>query len=227
MKKHLSAAFAAATCLMTPAFAAKIVTFEGLGPNGTVIDANDPALAGITSIGVVSGGSVQNTLITFDTNLSNTADPDLEAPFDDPNTAVNEMETGLGFIAIIPTNTDFSNPNDEGAGGTITINFDRKTFITSIDVVDSQSGSITFFDGTDVIDTVTIPNVDTSDTVLPNQFTTLTFNLMTGATSMEIVFGESGGFDNLAFSQVPVPAAFPLFAAGLGGLVAARRKKAA
>ncbi|MEM9838574.1 MAG: hypothetical protein AAF830_05400 [Pseudomonadota bacterium] len=221
MKLLLSSA-AAIAALSASAFAGTIITdFEGLGPNGTVIDTAD--LEGIASITVASNGSVQDTLITFNTDLPSTIDPDLVGPFDDPTTMDNDMKDDLDNIAIIPENMTFSSPDDEAAGGTITITFDKGVTVESFDVVDSKSGNVKLFSGNTQVAMIAIPNVDTDDDTLPNLFTTVDLGLFTNVTSMQITFGESGGFDNLTFTPVPVPAALPLFAAGLG-LVAARRK---
>jgi len=44
---------------------------------------------------------------------------------------------------------------------------------------------------------------------------------------LRVEFPGSGGIDNLTFAEVPVPAALPLMAGGLGLLAALRRRKAA
>lgn len=224
MKLLLSGAASAVALLSASAFAGAIVVdFEGLGPNGTVIDAAN--LEGIASITVASNGDVQDTLITFNTDLPSTIDPDLVGPFDDPFTVGDDMVDDLDNIAIIPETLTFSSPDDEAAGGTITITFDKGVILESFDVVDSKSGNVTLFSGNVQIGMVNIPDIDTDDLTLPNEFTTVDLSMFTNVTSMQITFGESGGFDNLTFTPVPVPAALPLFAAGLG-LVAARGRKA-
>lgn len=223
MTYRVLAAAMSAAILTTPAFAAKI-SFEGLGPNGTEITA--ALVDGVSDIAVDSGGAV-NALITFNTDLTGTADPDLEGPFDDPTTSRVEANDKLDFIAIIPTNLDFSNPNDEAEGGKVTITFDKVTTLRSMDFLDTSGGTVKLFNGMTELASFVIPDLDTDNGVFPNQFTTLIFGMITGVTSMEIDMNSSGGFDNITFNQVPVPAALPLFAAGFGGLVAARRKKRA
>lgn len=224
--KHLTKALVSASFLLGAATTAQAATvdFSGLGPNGTEVTAG--ALDFVTSLTVDSNGSV-DSLITFDTTLTGTADLDLQGPFDDPFTPGNDNNNALGFIAIIAENTDFANPDDEAAGGLVTFNFDRPLIMKSTTFVDTIGGEVRLYGNDGLIMTFDIPNVDTSDNVLPNRFTTLSYGAVAGVTRLEIFLDESGGFDNIEFSQVPVPAALPLFLAGFGGLAAAKRRKKA
>ncbi|AQQ08278.1 hypothetical protein L21SP3_00054 [Sedimentisphaera cyanobacteriorum] len=91
-------------------------------------------LSGITFSADNTGGGPDSVAI-FDTTLTGTADPDLEGP---PNTDweggnLSDLQTSVGNIIIIQENTDgydpgngdtiFDNPDDEGGGGSIFIDY--------------------------------------------------------------------------------------------------------
>lgn len=228
LKRSALVASATAAALMAAATAqAATIDFSTPGGNGNVILASD--LFNVLSLTVDSAGS-EDTLITFNTNLASAEDPDLVAPFDDPNTVGFDNETGLGSIAIISESATYVPPDDEATGGKVTFVFDKLVTLKSTTFVDTKSGTVTLLDIDGVpltINPFDIPDVDTDDTTNPNQFSKLVYGDISGVKTMIIELGESGGFDNIVFQPVPVPAALPLFLAGVGGLVVARRKRQA
>ena len=220
-------ATAAAIVLGAGAAQAAVIDFEEF-EHGEFV--NSVTAGGVTATVTVNSNrknATFNQAVAFDTSLSNTADPDLEAPFTGPETGA-PGSTNPGKVLII---TQDGTANDERFGGTITFDFSQPINFLSFEAFDggifdvrSAKGDGEVF-GEEVLFSDNVSGflaVDGFDAV-----STLTF---TFADSGE---GASGAIDNLTFeladitpAPIPVPAALPLMLAGLGGLgLVARRRR--
>ena len=194
--------------------------------------------AGITgsASAVNSNGSGVNTALVFDTDLSYTADPDLESPFAlaGSNGAVTRS---FGNAVVVQENAaidDVFTPDDDGRGGVLTFAFDNLIELGVLSLLDvEQNTSVTLFNDGAVVATLFADSADTNNSVTPNLFTTVDFGGQVG-NSFAIDFnGRSGGLgefvasstvSNNAPAPVPLPAAGWMLLAGVGGLFGVRRK---
>lgn len=165
----------------------------------------------------------------FDTNNFTGNDTDLVSDF--PNASNPLITKDLGIIAVIggpggsASGSAGPTPNDEARGGTITFSFDRLVNILSFDYVDTEAGSnvlnVSAFDDSNGL-------IGTSGALIAGngQFDTFT-NGFLGVRTLVFDFGGSGGLDNIKITPVPLPAALPLLAGGLGilGFLGWRRKQ--
>lgn len=200
---------------------AAVISFEGAGSHGTAVTSitSDDGLISAT----VSASGGQGEARIFDTTLSGTADPDLEAPF------LNDLNNGIsgnpGNVLIIQEADRQSDDiaDDNRSGGTITFSFLDAVTFTGFTILDDATITITSDTGASLS-----RNVDTD-----SQFNSFDFGTeFVGVQSLIFDFnGESGAIDDLRFldpfvAPVPVPAALPMMLAGLGGLAwVARRRR--
>lgn len=238
MKTIASIASAFAALAASAQAAPFIIDFEG-APEGTQLIAPNGALLPNVLDVTVSNANGPDALIIFDTtepsNMSE--DPDLVdnqngvfTGFDDPGTPGVEQQT-FGNIAVIADQAPFDKADDEGRGGSVVFTLEKVSTLFSLDLLDSKAGTVRFFDinGVEIAGSmVTLPNVDTTDANFPNLAATVLFNGVSGVAgvkSFEIVLQESGGFDNIVGTAVPIPGALPLMLAGLAAFAALRRRR--
>ncbi len=221
-------AAAAAIVLGAGAAQAAVIDFEDFA-NGEAI--NTVSAGGVTAtVTTVSGrkNAKFNQAVAFDTSLSGTADPDLEAPFTGPETGA-PGSTNPGKVLII---TQDGGPNDERFGGTVTFDFSQPINFLSFEAFDGGIFDVTSAKGDQALFAEEVLFSDNVSGFLAvdgfDGVSTLTF---TFADSGE---GASGAIDNLTFevadtpAPIPLPAALPMMLAGLGGLgLVARRRRAA
>jgi len=188
--------------------------------------------------------------VAFDSNLTNTRDPDLEAASGGSSawSGGNLEGVNLGLMLVIQENDDgcsgdeiCNKPDDEGRrpAGSLTFDFlSVPVFDFGFDTIDVEStsaedGSVTFFSGRDE---VTVGFVDllmgfdlgdnTANRILP-------FTPVFGARPdtkraidrVVIELGGSGAVDNITFTPVPEPATATLLMLGLAGLAFAGRRR--
>ena len=210
---------AAAVVLGTGAAQAAVFDFEGFA-NGEAI--NSVTSGTITATVTTDSNGAVDQAIAFDTSLDNTRDPDLEAPF------TGSGATNPGKVLIIAENTTV--PDDERLGGSVTFSFDKFVDLMSFEGFDGADYRVSAQRGNEFL---TRDLIVTGDN-LSNSITLPEFNGVRVVTFEFLDFGEgaSGAIDNIMFSPavapIPVPAALPLLAAGLGGLafVGRRRRRA-
>ncbi|GIV33390.1 MAG: hypothetical protein KatS3mg031_0925 [Chitinophagales bacterium] len=128
-----------------------VLNFAGL-PHGTILNEYFAEL-GVT-ITPDANGVYPDKLVVFNTNLTNTPDPDLQAR--------------IGNAVIFPTNlTDANNngrvdnPDDQNVGGTIVFTFDQVRTLYGITLIDNDrnNGTITAYDeSNNVIAVVNTPS---------------------------------------------------------------------
>lgn len=240
MKKQLGTAIIAlGVTLGHGAAASTIIDFEGFA-KGTIID-NEYAAQGVTITGVnldqISHSRADNIGVIFDTDANNTADPDLEAPFN----SINGQNLGVanpGNVLIIHEHpwecNDFScgsDPDDEGSrpAGYFDIVFDQAVTLNSIDFFDVEYGE----NGNSYKNLITVSGNGTYDpfytpyTGGDNTWGRLNFNLV-GVTSLRIKVHGSGAIDNINFdyAMVPEPPIVALLLLGLGMIGFTRRQRA-
>ena len=194
----------------------KVETFDGPGlGHGTLLNG-----IGIATVTTDSNGSVDQAVL-FDTTKTGTQDPDLEGPHQRKS---DGSIVNLTNVVIISENKNFADPDDEARGGTVTFDFRKPVDLVSIDFADTKPGaSVDIFDSTGTKFTFTL-RADL-DTNRPQNFMeTLFFGAgVSNAVQMVVRLPDSGAFDNLAYSEVPVPAGFVLMLTGAAFL--ARRKR--
>ena len=203
----LAAAFA---LVAGSASAATYVDFEGLAA-GTAVNSLSAGGVGIT-VSTNSRGSVDQAIV-FDTKNATGGDTDLQGPFKDASGTMYDP----GNVLIISENTNFSNPDDERRGGTITFTFD-----TAIDFYGFKG-----FDDIRVDVTSNAGDSTSLSVAKDNMWGQSNVNWL-GVTSLTFDLSGSGAIDELKFevSAVPVPAAGVLLLTAVGGLgFAARRRK--
>ncbi len=160
-------------------------------------------------------GGVPRELMLFDADCvggCSGGDPDLELP-------------GAGNILIISEDNDANDPDDSGFGGSINVSFATDvTEITGItvDVGDSDNGpnTIQVLLDDNVVDTFILQQMQGDNNVQTASFTGL-FD------AFRLNLAGSGGLVSVDFTPVPLPAALPLFMAGLLGLFGMRRRNTA
>ena len=216
----------------TAAANADIIDFENLAHGEVVTD--QYAQMGV-SISVINFNKAFDAGVVFNSNLTGTADPDLEAA----NRVGGNFEGSTGNILIIQENdlgldTGFaSDPDDEGGrpGGQIILEFDTALSSFGFDVMDLddlslEMTSVDFYAGQIVVasyDFATFAAVrnatfgdSTANRIDPlgaeRAFDRVVFNV-----------GGSMGFDNFNYTVVPSPSSLAMVLAG-GALCVTRRR---
>lgn len=224
----------------TPFAGTALFDFESLQHGEIVGSQFAPAL----SISGVNNARSFDLVAAFDTNLTGTADKDLEGPaWSGGNLAASN--TPLGKVLILATNNTgagdgiLDNPNDEGArpAGSITFSFAQAIGSFGFDLVDIEdvileASSLEFSLNGQSVGTVGLTDfVDSNSAfydasiVFGNNFANR-FNPITagdlGSLFDEVTLnlGGSGAIDNIL---IPAPGVLALV--GMGGLVAIRRRR--
>ncbi|MEM9787217.1 MAG: VPLPA-CTERM sorting domain-containing protein [Pseudomonadota bacterium] len=209
-------AVAAAGILAAGVSNAATLTFEEFS-HGDVITTLSLE-GGVTASVSASGNSASspNEAWIFDTSLSNTRDPDLEAPFTDDG--VNfDINTGNALIIQESPNTA---ADDDGRGGWITFTFSQAITFLGFDFLDD--GDVVVNDDNDNAVRVGTPRGSDFD----NYFTSSGLLNWTNVTQLTFNFGrDSGAIDNISYeiAPVPLPASLLLLLAGMGALGFAAR----
>jgi len=233
--------------LIAPAANAVILDFEDFtGTNfehGTVVfDQYNIADFGFATITADNAGTGPDLAVAFDSGLSGTRDPDLEAGMSGFTHVLDGQPGDLGSIKpgnilIIQENFDdcvtgvCSKPDDQANGGSLTIRFEKPVILESLDFFDIEVGEnsnkpgseINFLDELGAI--LPIANEFTPNTNGDNKWDRLFFAGITGVYGIEVNLIGSGAIDNLVYSVVPVPAAIWLFGTALLGFIGISRRK--
>ncbi|WP_299748276.1 VPLPA-CTERM sorting domain-containing protein [uncultured Tateyamaria sp.] len=219
-----------ATALFCTAFAsaasAVTINFEDFDEGdvlGIGTDLGGSILADVTAIGGIAQA------VVFDTasgTVSAGNDPDLTSPF--TNAEDSSDRRGFGNALIVQENA--TGGPDDVVGGSLVFNFDTLWSFASLFLLDAEVGtSATLFNGSDEVASFTLDRSNESETGSNpnnNEFTLLGFAGAVGDT-LRIDFAGSGALGEFELSAVPLPAAFSLLLAGLGGLVLVRRRQTA
>lgn len=151
----------------------------------------------------------------FDTSLSPTSDPDLEFPGED-----------FGNVLIIPENNPLSTvdrPNDDGAGGTITLMFSETINFLGFTALDADSaGQAITATAAGGFSSGPIVNGDGLFTVVDG------FSVLTDFITFS--FGGSGAIDNIIIREdppavIPLPAPALMLLSGILGFGVFRRRQ--
>ena len=171
--------------------------------------------------------------LVFDTTEMMSDDPDLQSPF----TLVGSggaVSRGFGNAIIVqenPASNGVFTPDDDGSGGVLSFVFDNLIELGVLSLLDvRENTSVTLFNDDVEIDQLFTANADTNNTTTPNLFTTVDFNNQVGNRFVIDFNGRSGGlgeFEATSIAPVPLPAAGWMLVAGIGGMMALRRRKKA
>lgn len=223
MNKILIIILSISTWLLSANVHAAFIDFEdrnmvgdGLLNEGDIVTGLNLFGATFTVIGQGNTGGNPRDLMIFDSNCSGAGcsggDPDLST-----TSTINANN-----ILIISEDNDSADPDDSAAGGTIVIKFDTDvTSITgtTVDIGDSDNGPNffqAFLDGAPV-ETMNLALMQGDNNIQSRTFTGL-FD------EIRLSLAGSGALASLEFTPVPLPAALPLFMAGLLGLFGMRRR---
>jgi len=183
---------------------------------------------GTMNVTGVTGGIGQAWAYDSNVQSPTNGDPDLDGPVFVDN---GGNQKSLGNILIIQEdNGDNRRPDDNGRGGTISLDFTSTVKLVSIDVVDMPLGSFTIslFDSLDNSLGI-FNNLENTETTGNqnglNMFETLYFGDLSGVSRMDLSLRHSGAIDNIVVSNVPLPAAAWLFGSALIGFAGFKRFK--
>ena len=205
---------------------------------GVVVDDLGPFLVDGVPMTISSSDRTANPVTVFDSRCEGTnpgfegtvctgGDPDLASEF--PPDPDSTLQTSLDAGQILILSEDplsvaeanggiFPDPDDLAGRGDIVFSFDADMELTRFDLFDTEEGNLdVFVDGTKALSDLGVESNGQflRTALLPPLFgRTFTFS-----------FSGSGALDNLDFrnpelvtSEVPVPAALPFLATGLGVL---------
>ncbi|MDX8351102.1 VPLPA-CTERM sorting domain-containing protein [Cognatiyoonia sp. IB215182] len=215
MRKIFLATIAAGV-LAAGGSAAATLTFDGYSHGDVITSVN--LEGGVTAAVTANGNSSSSPdqAWIFDTSLSGTRDPDLEAPFTDDG--VN-FDINPGNALIIQENPNTA-ADDDGRGGWITFTFSRAITFLGFDFLDD--GDVVVTDNNDNAATVGTPRGSAFD----NYFTSSGLLNWTNVTQLTFNFGrDSGAIDNISYeiAPIPLPASLLLLLASIGALGFAAR----
>ncbi|MDX8348156.1 VPLPA-CTERM sorting domain-containing protein [Cognatiyoonia sp. IB215446] len=190
---------------------AATLTFEDYSHGDIVTSVN--LEGGVTAAVTANGNSSSSPdqAWIFDTSLSGTRDPDLEAPFTTDG-EVYDISPGNALIIQESPNTA---ADDDGRGGWITFTFSQAITFLGFDFLDD--GDVVVTDNNDNSATVGTPRGSAFD----NYFTSSGLLNWTNVTQLTFSFGrDSGAIDNLSYeiAPIPLPASLLLLLAGIGAL---------
>lgn len=221
MKKTITTLLSMAALVASTTASAVLIDFESDGMNalnpGDII--TDQTLFGATfsveNQGMTGGNPRELILFNADCiqNVTCTGgDNDLSLP-------------GEGNILIISQDNDLADPNDSAAGGTIVVDFATQVSAIesiTVDVGDSDVGPNFFqvFLNNVLVDQINLALGGGQNNVQTANFAGGPFD------ELRLVLAGSGGLVSVDFTPVPLPAALPLFMAGLLGLFGMRRRNA-
>ena len=135
---------------------------------------------------------------------------------------------GAGNILIISEDNDSNDPDDSQFGGTISVDFNPAVMdimALTVDVGDNNNQNNgdsfvkAFFNGNE------LSTFDFLAGQGNNNLQTADFSGLGSIDRLEIHLESSGGIVNLEFTPVPIPAALPMFLAGLMSLFSLRKKR--
>jgi len=221
---------------------ASLITFEEY-QHGEIVS----GVSGLTGVTVtaVNPNRSHDLAIIFDSRLTDTADPDLEAPWNMGNI---DPDTVLGNLLIIAENDVDSDgdgfidsPDDEGSrpAGSLSFSFDTAITEFGMDLVDvegvnAENGSLDFYLDDALLASVSFDEFITLGSMFydptiefgnnsANRIAPITAAMINADAfnGVRVNMGGSGALDNIAY-RVPAPGAA---VALLGGFFVRRRRR--
>lgn len=231
MTARMLVAAAAVSAIGSFASAATTFTFDSL-VHGEIVDNQfAPAL----TVSGVNNSRPHDFVVAFDTNMTGTADPDLQGP---PWAGGNlaPANENLGRVLIIPENgTDadgdglIDSPDDEARrpAGTITLAFDQSYTTFGIDFVDlegqgMEASGFDFYNNGTLVFSTTVATIAAGDASIAfgnNYANRIAAFDVAAYDTVVINVGGSSAWDNVV---VPAPGTAAL---ALAGLMAAGRRR--
>lgn len=223
MKRMTIAIFSFAILLFAANAHAVLIDFEGLSAGEFVTgDTISGATFTVADQGTTSGDARE--LMIFQSNCGGALPA---CTGGDPDLSTTEVPMGVapisaGNVLIISQDNDQGDPNDSAAGGVIITKFDTDvTFIEAVTIDVGDSGSTgnefkVFLDGVEQDNIMLMTNQG------DNNVQTVSF--MGLFDEIQLNLTGSGALASIEFTPVPIPAALPLFMAGLLGLFGLRKK---
>lgn len=220
MKKSITVFLTLGMLLLSASAHAVLIDFEAGLSAGDIVTGSTISGATFTVSNQGTTGGLPRELMIFNSNC--TQGVNCSGGDDDLST----LDTiNAGNILIISTNNNSANPNDSASGGLISIAFDTDvTSITgvTVDIGDSDSGPNffeAFLNGSSV-EVMMLDQMQGNNNIQSRTFTGL-FD------EIRLSLAGSGALASIEFTPVPLPAALPLFIAGLLGLLGMRKRTAA
>lgn len=229
--KSMKALFSAiaASAAMFGAAHAVVIDFESLSA-GTIVD---DEFAPLVTFSTVSNGS-NNHAVVFDSANPTGNDSDLGAPFSDGAGAGGPLSPGKILIISDDKNgincnaTTCTPPDDEAAGGAITMDFSQEVTFNGFNVFDVSDGGASFTARFYDLNDALITTISSANGIGDNEYQAFSNLDITGVFKAVLQFRGSGAVDDLDFTVVPVPGALLLMLTGLGlGGFASRKRKTA
>ncbi|MEM6833582.1 MAG: VPLPA-CTERM sorting domain-containing protein [Pseudomonadota bacterium] len=215
VNRYLIAATAAISFSSVSANAA-VIDFESFD-HGALISNGGFDIDGFSGTIETNSNGDFNIAQIYDSNVDGGADPDLEAP---TNILTDEVYDG-GNLVIISENNNANNPDDELAGGSITLMFDEAVLFTGITLVDAEPNG-------NEIDVQVDGGVFALQDIALGDGKWQTYDDFSFVTSeITVTFGGSGAFDALQVAEIPGPATALLLLTGMAGLVTLRGRRRA
>ncbi|MCH2170466.1 PEP-CTERM sorting domain-containing protein [Myxococcota bacterium] len=230
----------AVSLLQSTGVSASLIDFNAF-EHGRVVDLNIPGL----SITAENVGGGPDLAVVFDSNLSGTRDPDLEAASGGATlwSAGNLVGVDLGGILILQENGFgcwdgvCNRPDDEGSrpAGSLTLDFEAPIESFGLDLIDIDGltlelGALVFVGslGTDTVPFTDLLNPGDVGNNSANRVDPLALTDMGigNIQRIRVEWGGSGALDNLQYTLTPEPSTGSLIALGLVtlGVATGRRR---
>lgn len=229
-KKLLAVALPVSALTIGSGANALTLTFdEDFIDHGTIINEQYADLG--VSISAVNNSRGPDLAVAYDTtarpaNRFTNRDADLTGDFGTGNALIIQENRFCSYTKCYLADDEGSRPS-----GSLFFSFDYVINSFSFDFIDIEEPEVTgaeiryFDDSSNVVGSISFDSLD--EVVFGDNTFNSTDDISLaglGVTTLEFVLGGSGALDNISVSTVPLPASASIFALGLFGLQAFRRR---